>query len=100
MSKEGLSYPEAVERLAGEKLGATGDHPRGKLTPDDEGALMCAIGTVGDTVRIDFGPKAIAWLAMDADAALAFAASVIDHAMSIKTAGARAMRQAFGETKQ
>jgi hypothetical protein len=82
------------------KLGATGEFPDGKVNEDDEGGLMCAVGDVGDTVRIDFGPKPVAWLALDPDAAIAFATAIIDRAMAIKTRGAKAMMEAFGETKQ
>jgi hypothetical protein len=81
-------------------LGATGEFPHGKLNEDDEGGLMCAVSIQGDTVRVDFGPKPVAWLAIDPDAAIAFASTIIDRAMAIKLRGAQAMAEAFGETKQ
>ena len=89
-------YTKARDALAAlRQTGATGDFPAGKLTPDDEGALMCGIGELDGKVRIDFGPKPIAWLALEADQALAFAAAIIDRAMAIKTRGAKAMQEAF-----
>lgn len=65
-------------------LGATGDFPAGKLNEDDEGGLMCAVSIQGDTVRVDFGPKAVAWIAYDADSAIAFATVLTEHAMALK----------------
>jgi hypothetical protein len=71
-----------------DKLGATGDYPKGKLNADDEGGLMVKISTEGDTVRVDFG-KPIAWIGYDPDGAIEFASKLIDHAMELKTRGAR-----------
>jgi hypothetical protein len=82
------------------KLGATGAFPQGKLNEDDEGGLVCAVSIEADKVRIDFGPKAVAWLSIDPDGALAFASAIIDKAMALKTRGAKAMLEAFGATKQ
>lgn len=70
----------------GVPVGATGDFPRGKLNPTDEGGLMIAVHPEGDTVRIDFG-KPTAWIAMPADQALAFAALIVKNAMHIKRGG-------------
>jgi hypothetical protein len=81
-------------------LGATGEHPKGKLNEDDEGGLICAISIEGDKVRIDFGPKPVAWLAIEPDEAIAFATTIIDRAMKLKFRGATAMAEAFGKTKQ
>jgi hypothetical protein len=82
-----------------DKLGATGDFPHGKMAPDDEGELVVAISIDGDTVRVDFGPKPVAWIAYDADGAIAFAAAIHKHAMALKF---RAHTEALarGETKQ
>jgi hypothetical protein len=82
-----------------DKPGASGDYPKGKLRPDDEGGLVVAVGELDGNVHIDFGPKPIAWLAIDPDGALAFASAIIDRAMKIKTAGARALL-GLDETKQ
>lgn len=81
-------------------LGATGEHPKGKLNEDDEGGLICAISIEGDKVRIDFGPKPVAWLAIEPDEAIAFATTIIDRAMKLKFRGAKLLMEAMRETKQ
>ena len=68
------------------KLGPTGQFPQGKLNPTDEGELTFAVGVENGKVGIAFGAP-VAWLAMDADKALALASSIIGHAMAIKRAG-------------
>jgi hypothetical protein len=93
MSREGLSYPEAVERLVGKILGATGRYPKGAHEPGDEGELRAALSISGDKVRIDFGPKPVAWLVLDPDAALAIAAAMIDKAMHLKMIDERGDRR-------
>jgi hypothetical protein len=100
MSREGLSYPEAVERLAGVKLGATGKFPAGKLEPGDAGELMAALSVVDGRVRLDFGPKPVAWLAIDADDAIALGGALIEAGVSVKFRGAQLMMEAMRETKQ
>ena len=80
--------------------GATGAFPQGKLNADDEGELCCAVRIEKDKVRVDFGPKPVAWLSMDPEAAIDFASALIDKAMRIKLRGAVLMAEAFGETKQ
>jgi hypothetical protein len=82
-----------------EKLGPTGDYPRGKSSEDDEGGLVLKISSPDDTVRVEFGTPT-AWIALDADAALAFASGIIDHAMRLKFAGAQMMIEATRQTKQ
>ena len=77
------------------KLGATGEFPQGKLNADDEGGIICAVSIEGDKVRIDFGPKAIAWVSIDPDGAIAFASAIVDKAMAVKLRGAKIMREAF-----
>lgn len=59
-----------------DKLGPTGELPRGKL--DDDGALNCAISHENGCVRVDF------WLAMPPDLALEFAFMITKHAMDLK----------------
>jgi hypothetical protein len=66
-----------------DKLGPTGDFPQGKLNADDEGALNIAIGQESGCVRIDFG-KEVAWVGLDPDLAVAFAATIVKHAMALK----------------
>lgn len=65
-------------------LGATGDHPQGKLNDDDQGGLRMAIG-VDHTgvVRLEFG-KPVAWLGLDKATALMLADNLRKHAMSIR----------------
>jgi hypothetical protein len=65
------------------KLGPTGRFPQGKLNPHDEGGLAMAIGQEAGKVVVKFGKK-IAWIGLDADAALAFASILVGHAMAIK----------------
>lgn len=67
------------------KLGPTGEFPRGKLNPNDEGGLTLAVGDEGGMVRIDFGKK-IKWLAMTPEEALTFASAIASHAMRLKRA--------------
>jgi hypothetical protein len=83
-----------------DELGATGAFPQGKLNADDEGELCCAVRIEKDKVRVDFGPKPIAWLSMDPEAAIEFASTVIDKAMRIKLRGLALLAEALGETKQ
>jgi hypothetical protein len=59
--------------------GPTGDHPRGKIAEDDEGALNCVVSHGQGVVRVDFG-KTLAWFAMDPDHAVAFASAIMAHA--------------------
>jgi hypothetical protein len=55
------------------KLGPTGDYPHGKLRPDDEGGLNCAIAVdKNGMVFIDFG-KAVNWLALPKEEAIELA---------------------------
>jgi hypothetical protein len=66
-----------------ERTGPTGDFPRGKLNPHDEGGLSLTVGVEADCVRLDFGSP-VAWIAMPADQALAFAGLITKHAMALK----------------
>ena len=62
---------EVAEELG---LGATGEFPRGKITPEDEGELKMAVGIHPETgkVIVDFG-KPVAWIGMEARDALQLA---------------------------
>lgn len=64
-------------------FGATGQFPRGKHAPDDEGELRVGVTHVGATIRVDFG-KPVAWLAMSADEALVWAAAMRRRALMVK----------------
>lgn len=59
-----------------EKLGPTGQYPRGKIDPNDDGELNLAIGAVDGKVKIEFGIK-VAWLAMYPEQARTMAASLV-----------------------
>lgn len=64
-------------------FGATGQFPRGKHAPDDEGELRVGVTHVGATIRVDFG-KPVAWLAMSADEALLWASAMRRRALIVK----------------
>lgn len=65
------------------KLGATGEFPRGKIAPEDEGELTIAIGAWRGIVRIDFG-KRITWVGMPPEQAREMARRLIKHADEIE----------------
>jgi hypothetical protein len=58
--------------------GPTGDFPRGKLNPDDEGGLAVAVAydPAKDVVRVDFG-KGIKWIAFPPADAKRFADMIL-----------------------
>ncbi len=64
------------------RLGKTRDFPRGKLNKHDEGGLQIAIGRQDDCVIVRFGSP-VAWVGMPKANALAFAATIIEHANAI-----------------
>jgi hypothetical protein len=67
---------EAMRRLAREHgLGATGQHPQGKLDATDEGEIKIAVGTQGGKVVVAFG-KPVAWFGLDPAQARALAESL------------------------
>jgi hypothetical protein len=57
-------------KIKGFRLGATGQHPYGKASDDDEGELRMALGVDhgNGIVRVEFG-KPIAWLGLPAQQA-------------------------------
>ena len=63
-------------------LGATGEHPRGKLTPDDEGAIAFAIGDQDGKVVIKFGTP-VAWMGMTPEEAVTLAELLIKRARAV-----------------
>lgn len=60
-------------------IGPTGDYPEGKLSPDDKGGLMVAIGIDGDKIRFEFGAP-VTWLLLGKSNALALAALLMHQA--------------------
>ena len=64
------------------KLGPTGEYPRGRLTPTDEGGITFAVGTKNGVVLLDFG-KPCVWVGMPPDQARRLAASLTKHADAI-----------------
>lgn len=73
---------EKLDRLLSERLGKTGEHPRGRLTPTDEGGIRIAVGSKNSAVVIDFGTP-VAWIGFSPKEARDLAASLIKHADSI-----------------
>lgn len=72
--------PDAVAQALKQPLiGATGEHPHGKLNPHDEGGIQFAVGVKDGKVCLDFGTP-VAWLGMNPGDALALASSLIEHA--------------------
>ena len=61
------------------KLGATGDFPDGKLTPDDEGEMVLAVSSNRDArlVAMNFGEKPVKWFAIPPEQALEIADALI-----------------------
>jgi len=57
-------------------IGATGLHPEGKLSPDDEGGIQFRVGSENGKVVLDFG-KPIQWVGMDAQQAADLASSLM-----------------------
>lgn len=62
-------------------LGATGEHPRGRLTPTDEGGIKIAVGSKNGAVVINFGTP-VAWIGFSPTEARQLAESLVKHADS------------------
>ena len=60
-------------------IGATGEHPEGKLTKHDEGGIQFAVGVKDGKVVLDFGTP-VAWLGMNPGDALQLAELLIQRA--------------------
>lgn len=73
---------------AGEKLGPTGDFPRGRLSPTDEGGIKFAVGGKDGVVIIDFG-KPVVWVGMPPEQARQLAESLVKHADNIESKSER-----------
>ncbi len=57
-------------------IGATGLHPEGKLTPQDEGGIQFRVGSENDKVVLDFGTP-VHWVGMTAQEAADLASSLM-----------------------
>lgn len=68
-----------------EKLGPTGDFPRGRVHPSDQGGFRLAVASKGDTVLVDFG-KPVAWIGFSPTEARAFAKLLTKHAANAEGA--------------
>jgi hypothetical protein len=87
MAHHGDRHPGMSRKLREQLgLGATGDYPQGRLTPDDEGGLCIAIGARDGKVIVDFG-KAVSWIGFDPQQALELAASIEKRAREILAEG-------------
>lgn len=60
-------------------LGATGQHPQGKLNDGDEGELRFGVASVGEKVILNFG-KPVAWVGFDPAQAREIARLLSQHA--------------------
>lgn len=60
-------------------LGATGEHPQGLLTEDDEGGIRIGFTAAGGKVVMAFG-KEVEWIGFDAEQARAIAQTILDRA--------------------
>jgi hypothetical protein len=81
------AWPDAQELRAFKTwtqnpLGATNNHPRGKLNESDEGELRLAVFEKDGTVVIDFG-KPTAWIGLDAETARSFANLIVKYANNL-----------------
>ncbi len=64
------------------KLGATGQHPEGKMNMHDEGALQFGVSNDGSHVILNFGTP-VAWLGMGPGDARELAKTLIRHADAV-----------------
>lgn len=80
------------EQIPEAKLGPTGRFPDGKLTPQDEGELELAVGTLKGKVIMAFGTP-IATLGMSPDQARGIARSLMKRATQIEKRNARGRKR-------
>jgi hypothetical protein len=78
-----LPYQGQLPKEILEKLGATGEFPKGKIDPTDEGQLQFAISNDGEKILIHFG-KPVAWMGLDPSDARSIAEILIIHADRIE----------------
>jgi hypothetical protein len=77
-----IEYDNAFRRLlerTREPLGKTGEHPRGRLTPTDEGGIRIAVGQKNGAIVLDFGTP-VAWIGFSPAEARQIAESLVKHA--------------------
>lgn len=65
-----------------EKLGPTGNYPRGKLNKDDMGEMNMAVEIEGDCVKIDFGTPTT-WVGLPKETAITFANIILKLALKL-----------------
>jgi hypothetical protein len=65
---------------AGEKLGATGNFPEGKVATTDEGEIQYAVSSSKGKVIVTWG-KPVEWIGMNPQQAIEFANSLKQHAL-------------------
>lgn len=71
---------DSIRRILDKPLiGATGEHPEGKLTKHDEGGIQFAVGVKDGKVVLDFGTPVV-WLGMNPADALKLAETLIQRA--------------------
>lgn len=70
-----------------EAIGATGRHPEGKITPQDEGELVFAITNTMGKVVLNFG-KPVAWVGFRPRDARQLAELLLRHAAHAEIIGA------------
>ena len=63
-------------------LGATGQHPQGKIHPTDEGEIKLAIAHQNGKVIVHFGTP-VTWIGFGRGQALALAEIIIHHAAQL-----------------
>lgn len=81
---------EHARLRAAAALGATGQHPDGKMTATDQGELKLAVSTMEGKVIMDFGTP-VAWVGMRPEQARAMATALV-------TKAEEAEKEAFKET--
>lgn len=75
--------PDAIrEILKIDLIGATGQHPHGRLTSTDEGSIQFAISVKDGKVCMDFGTPVV-WLGMGPEDAVQLAQRLIKHARNV-----------------
>ncbi len=60
-------------------IGPTGDHPEGKMRPDDEGGIGVAVSREGDNVILTFG-KPVNWIGLHKSQVVAVCSAMLNQA--------------------
>lgn len=76
-----------------EKLGATGEFPKGKMHPEDEGQIKLGVTVRGNKVLLMFG-KPITWLGMDPEDARKIALALMECAAQVEKPALPVIRMA------